>query len=247
MLDLHRKYNIKINIFSNGVNLTKNKIDIIAEYSDIVNDIILNVPSIEKEQWAKFTGFNIKIHDKLMDNLSYANSELPKFFNNSYLKMMVNGIDKSKNNKWLTVLENAPHYNEGEHESIVESIKSFLPNFTVFLRDNLSDRTSALSDLNILSNQESIEKLQGGEVIGCGFDYPDNEFFISATGNVYLCCADFEYQSVYANINEKSIKEIWNSQERVYAKKKAYDGMCRSCLRAVWSDGISPVLGSSSQ
>jgi radical SAM protein with 4Fe4S-binding SPASM domain len=248
MLDLHRKYNIKMYIFSNGVNLTIDKTDLIKDYSDVVTDVILNVPSIEKDQWSKFTGFNPKLFDKLINNLQYASDILSDTFKGEQLMILVNGISpeaKIQNGGWMEVLENAPFYSDSEHRRIVDKMQEMFPKFMVSLRNNLSDRTNVLSELKIISNQSAIQKNQKGKVIACGNKYPDQELFISATGNVYLCCADFNYETTYENINNKTIKEIWNSQERQDAIKKAYAGVCTSCFRAVWDEGIAPPLTSS--
>jgi radical SAM protein with 4Fe4S-binding SPASM domain len=250
MLDLHRKYKIKLIVFTNGVNITKEKTDIIKNYPDVVMQVLLNVPSIEPEQWSKFTGFNIKLFDKLVENIKYVEEQLAPNYDPGNLYLMVNGISEkslSKNGGWLNVLSNAPVYDmdekTGTHAQIVNKMKETFTNLNIVSRSNLSDRTNVLSELNIISNQIAIKDKNKGKVIGCGFKYPDEHIFISATGNVYLCCADFGYETVYSNIKDKSIKEIWQSQERQDMIKKSYDGICRTCLRAVWEDGQKPNLG----
>jgi radical SAM protein with 4Fe4S-binding SPASM domain len=248
MLDLHRKYNIKMYLFSNGLNLTREKTDLVKEYHDVITDVILNVPSIEREQWSSFTGFNPKLFDKLLDNLHYANNVLGKIFVGQQLMILVNGISpeaKVENGGWMEVLENAPVYSDFDHIKIVKKMENLFSNIMISLRNNLSDRTNVLSELKVISNQKAISDRRNGVVIGCGFKYPDEHLYISSTGNVYLCCADFNYETVYENIKNKTIKEIWNSKERQSAIKKAYSSTCTTCLRAVWSDGESPALTSS--
>jgi len=249
MFELHRKYNIKLYIFSNGVNLTREKSDLIRKYSDVITDIILNIPSIERDQWAQFTGFNPKIFDKLIDNLYYANNILSQEFPGEKLMILVNGLNDSaiKNqNKVLNILEKAPVYSIGDLNKIVTRMQKMFPNIRIVARDNLSDRIGVLSQLNIISNQKNIYEHRDAKVIGCayGMNYPEHELFISATGNVYICCADFSYESVYENIKDKSIKEIWNGINRQKMIKTAYSSMCRSCMGAVWSDGYVPNVSS---
>ena len=252
MVELHKKYNIKMFLFSNGVNFTRDKIDIVKKYPDVITDVILNIPSIEKYQWSKFTGFNPKLFDKLLDNLQYASEVLYDTHRGEQLMILVNGVNRAAtvgSSGWLDVLEKAPRYLEGEHEAIVETMQKMFPKIYVVLRDNLSDRTNLLSEAGVISNQRSIKENQKGEVIGCAYGitgegYPDNEIFISAVGNVYICCNDFSYESVYSNINKKTIKEIWNSQERKDAIKKAYSSMCRNCLGSIWSEGVVPNIRS---
>jgi radical SAM protein with 4Fe4S-binding SPASM domain len=250
MLDLHRKYKIKLVLFTNGLNLTKDKTDIIKKYPDVVMQVLLNIPSIEANQWSNFTGFNIKLFDKLLDNIKYVEKQLAPYYDQGNLYIMVNGVSEkslSENGGWLNVLSNAPKYDMdekfGTHAQIVNKMREVFPNLNIISRTNLSDRTNVLSELNIISNQIAIKEKNKGKVISCGFRYPDEHIFISATGNVYLCCADFEYETVYANIKDKSLKEIWESEERQNMIKKSYEGICRTCLRAVWEKGQAPALG----
>jgi len=76
MIEAYDKYNLKTILFSNGTTLSKDKIDFIKSYSHVVKHITLNIPSAFPEQWSKYTGFNIKMFDKLMDSLKYAEEEL---------------------------------------------------------------------------------------------------------------------------------------------------------------------------
>jgi len=249
MLDLHRKYKIYIAIYTNGVNLTKEKTDLIKEYKDIVNQLILNVPSFNEKQWSEFTGFNIKIFPKLIENLKYAEEQLVDLFKPEDFSIQANGINEKslfKNNGWIEVLDNAPTYdtdiNTGTLANIVKEMKSILPKMNIFERNNLGDRTGVLEKFNIISNQNAIKEKNKGKVIGCSQNYPES-LFISATGNVYLCCADFNYETVYINIKDKTIKEIWQGYERQNAIKKAYDGICTSCFRAIKEEGTGPSIG----
>jgi radical SAM protein with 4Fe4S-binding SPASM domain len=249
MLELHRKYKIKFGLYSNGVNLTKEKIDLIEKYRDVVTQITLNIPSLEEKQWSSFTGFNVKIFKKLLDNLKYAEKILSPIYDSHDFFIMVNGVNENslfKNGGWIDVLDNAPIYNfdnnNGTLAQIVKNMQQVVPTIRVMGRNNLGDRTSVLSKLNIISNQRAIQEKNNGKVIGCGLNYDQDTLYISATGNVYLCCVDFDYETVYANIKDKSIKEIWQGNERKKAIKKAYDGICKNCLHAVRKEGSGPSL-----
>ena len=44
MLKLYSKYNFKMALFSNGVNLTVEKINIILKYPETIDSIVLNIP-----------------------------------------------------------------------------------------------------------------------------------------------------------------------------------------------------------
>jgi MoaA/NifB/PqqE/SkfB family radical SAM enzyme len=239
MLELHRKYNIGIGIYSNGMNLTKEKTDLIKEYKDVVGQVMLNVPALNAKQWSEFTGFNIKMFPKLLENLKYAEQELIDLFPREHFCIMANGINENslhQNGGSVTILPNAPHYDldndVGTLAKIVEEMKELLPRMNIWGRNNLGDRTSILEKLNIISNQDAIKEKNVGKVIGCAAGF-DESLYISATGNVYVCCIDFDYETVYANIKDKTIKEIWLGKERKEALKKAYNGLCTDCLYGI--------------
>jgi radical SAM protein with 4Fe4S-binding SPASM domain len=239
MFELHRKYKITIAVYSNGVNLTKERTDLIKKYRDVVDEIFLNVPSLDQDQWAQFTGFNPKIFSKLVDNLKYAEEQLIDLFEPHKFFLMVNGIDQKtlfENGGWIDVLEDAPRYEldmeSGTLANIVSDMKKVLPRMNIWGRNNLGDRTGVLQQLNIISNQKAIKQRSDGKVFGCSADF-DKTFYVSATGNVYVCCQDFNYETVYANIKDKTIKEIWQGEERKKALEKAYAGVCTTCMYAV--------------
>jgi radical SAM protein with 4Fe4S-binding SPASM domain len=242
MLELHRKYNIKIVIFTNGVNLTKNKTDILAKYSDIIIQIILNIPSAKAEQWSEFTGFNVKLFDKMVNNLKYAEQKIDWLYESGNFKLQVNGYDETsleENGGWVKILDKAPVYNldpdSGTFRQIVDEMKNLFPKFAIIEQLRLSDRTQHLEKSNVLSNQDVMRNdPTPRKVVGCRWKYPDHHLFISSVGNVYLCCADFGYETVYANIHEKSLKEIWQGQDRKNLIKDSYDNFCTKCLQAVW-------------
>ena len=249
MLELHRKYKIKISIYTNGVNLTKDKTDLIVKYKDIVLKVLLNVPSLNPEQWSKFSGFNVKIFPKLLENLKYAEEKLVDLFSKDNFCIMANGVNERslfENGGWMDVMDNTPHYDldmdSGTLATIVKEMKVLLPRVNVWGRNNLGDRTGVLEEVKVLSNQNAIKAKNQGKVISCGAKYPET-LFISATGNVFLCAADFKYESIFANIKDKPLKEIWESIERQDAIKKAYAGMCVTCFRAVKENGVGASMG----
>jgi radical SAM protein with 4Fe4S-binding SPASM domain len=248
MLALHRKYNIKMGVYTNGVPLTKEKVDLIKEYRDVVKNVCLNIPSLNAEQWSLFTGFNIKIFDKLLDNLKYAEKQFFDIYGPDEFFIMANGVNEKslfKNGGWIDVLDNAPKYdldnNVGTLAKIVDEMKSIFPNINVWGRNNLGDRTGILSELKIISNQSAIQEKNHGKVIGCGLKY-NEKLYISATGNVYVCAIDFGYETVYENINKSSIQKIWQGLNRKNAIQKTYEGICKTCLHAIKESGDGPAL-----
>jgi radical SAM protein with 4Fe4S-binding SPASM domain len=248
MLDLHRKYKVSVSIYTNGVNLTKEKTDTIVEYRDVVDLIALNVPSLNAEQWSKFTGFNIKIFPKLIENLKYAEEKLSTVYSPEDFYIMANGVDEKslfKNGGWIEMLEDAPNYNldlnNGTLATIVKEMKEILPNTNIWGRNNLGDRTGVLEELKIISNQSAVNQRNSGKVIGCGLRF-DERLYIAANGDVYICAIDFNYEIVYGNVKETPLKEIWQGSRREDAIKKSYETLCQSCLHAIKEEGSGPSL-----
>jgi MoaA/NifB/PqqE/SkfB family radical SAM enzyme len=239
MLKLHKKYNIYMSVYTNGVNLTRDKTDLIKKYKKTVNSLVLNVPSLNEKQWSKFTGFNIKLFPKLLDNLKYAEEQLVDLFPKQNFSIMVNGINEKslfQNGGTLDILKMAPEYDmdmeTGTLASIVKEMKSILPRIDIWGRNNLGDRTSVLEELDIMSNQSAIKEKNKGKVIGCAPNL-DQGLHISATGNVYVCSIDFKYETVYANIKEKSIEDIWKGHNRKEALKNIRETLCVECIYGV--------------
>jgi MoaA/NifB/PqqE/SkfB family radical SAM enzyme len=247
MLQLFREYKLKTIIFSNGTPLTQEKIDLIKEYRDVVFHITLNIPSAFPQQWAEYTGFNVKIFDKLIKNLKYAEEVL---HNKVKVAIQVNGIREEsllENGGSISVLENAPKIdikNEtGDVDLTIKEFNKLLPQIHTFPDVHLVDRTGTLKENNILSNFDSIKIKSnnlGKKVVGCigGEDFAPSRsedwLHISANGDVILCCQDYNFKTAYINIKDKTIKEIWNGPERQEMIKKAYNDFCINCKYAEW-------------
>jgi radical SAM protein with 4Fe4S-binding SPASM domain len=249
MIQAYRKYGLKTILFSNGTTLTKEKIDFIKQYPDVVYHITLNIPSAFPEQWSQYTGFNVKMFDKLIENLKYAELELSK--NDMYFGIQVNGIQEEsffENGGAIRLLNKAPHLNynkdNGDVAKTIEEFKDMFPLSSVFSDVHLNDRSGKLEENDILSNQDII-KIQaenfnkkvtscaGGEVFAQSRS--EEWLHINANGDVILCCHDYDFKTSYINIKDKSIKDIWNGPERREMIDKSYNSFCRSCKYAVWS------------
>jgi MoaA/NifB/PqqE/SkfB family radical SAM enzyme len=243
MIYLYKDYGLKTILFSNGTTLNKEKIDFIADNIDVFYGITFNVPSAFSEQWALYTGLNVKIFDRLINNLHYANTKF-KF------NIQVNGVQEEsfvENGGTITVLEKAPYLNynsqTGDVAKAVNQFKILFPDANVFSDVNLNDRSGKLKESQVLSNQEAI-KLQTNnfnkKVIGCAggewnaMSRAEDWLHINANGDVILCCHDYEFETVYINIKDKSIKDIWNGEERKKMISKSYSSFCRSCKYAIW-------------
>ena len=251
MLKLYRKYNFKTFILTNGVAFKKEKVDIISKYLDVVDGILLNIPASESKRWSEYVKMNEKLFDKVVNNVLYAMENLPELKKSGNMVLMVNGVNEKsllKNGGWLDLLENAPAIDlDNQNGTLAKDIQNFnniFPGLNIYESYHLYDRAGHLSDFKIIDQAPAIEKYlkpKGSKVIGCnggiGTRSRTNEWIhINPNGDLFICCADFDFKTIYGNINNKSLKDIWNSKERSDMVEESYSTMCRKCSAAIWGD-----------
>lgn len=249
MFDVYRKYGFTINILTNGTPLTKKKVDIIKKNIDVVGGILLNIPSGDKTRWAKYVNLNEKMFDKMVDSVLYAAEELKELVLEDRFYLMVNGLNTNslvENGGWLDILPGAPDLNldveSGDLAQEVTLLKSLFPSIQVFPAHHLYDRAGHLADSGIIDQTSAINKYLAGEgkkVIGCngglGVRSRTNEWIhINPNGDFFICCADFDFKTVYGNSNKSTIKDIWLSKERTDMIEDSYSNMCTRCSAAIW-------------
>ena len=249
MFELYKKYGFTINILTNGTPLTKKKVDIIKKNIDVVGGILLNIPSGDKTRWAKYVNLNEKMFDKMVDSVLYAAEELKELVLEDRFYLMVNGLNSNslvENGGWLDILPGAPDLNldveSGDLAQEVILLKSLFPSIQVFPAHHLYDRAGHLADSGIIDQTSAINKYLAGEgkkVIGCngglGVRSRTNEWIhINPNGDFFICCADFDFKTVYGNSNNSTIKDIWLSKERTDMIEHSYSNMCTKCSAAIW-------------
>lgn len=244
MLDIYRKHGFKINVLSNGVALTNNKSDIIYKNIDVINEVLLNIPAGDEDTWSKYVNLNKSIFKRVISNVNYAKE---KFGNK--INIMVNGLnDKSmlSNGGWIDILPLAPDLDldvsKGSMAEEVSKIRALFPELTVFSNHHLYDRAGHLEELNIIGQSNAIKKYlnkEGQKVIGCsgGIEVRDRTkewIHINSNGEVFMCCDDFSFETIYGNINDHTLLELWHSQERKNMISQAQRTICTKCSAAVW-------------
>ena len=234
-------YIFPIIIFSNGVNLTKEKIDIINKYAKTIRGITLNIPSAFPEQWSKYTGFNEKIFNKLIDNLDYAYKNLNKEI---HFGIQINNFNEDslfENGGTIEILSNAPvlnlDNNSGDLIKTIKKFQSMYPDWAVFPDNANIDRVGYLKNAMIFSNEKHLNKVSDNgnkRVVGCIEKRAEEFLHVNANGDVFLCCCDYGFETVFGNIYKQSIKEIWNSIERQNIIKESFSNFCTKCANAIW-------------
>jgi hypothetical protein len=243
LLELFRKYKFKTIVLTNGIALKEDKVDIIKNYLDVVYGICLNIPAAEAELWSKLVNMNAKLFPKVLSNIGYAVEQIPSLFENKNLSIQVNGVNKEflyKNGGTINLLENAPLNDEdvsGNYwDEQVAKFAELFPGINVY-KGGLIDRAGHLDTFKAMTNINAIRDVSDGKkVVGCSNmgSRTEDWIHINANGDLFLCCNDYDFDSVYGNINEKSIKELWESVDRRAAIDKSYSSLCTTCSAAIW-------------
>lgn len=247
MLQLFRKHGLKTMILTNGTPLTPAKTDIIKNYQDIVLGICLNIPSSDPVRWSKLVKMPEKMFDKLISNIRYAIDNLPHLFSSKNLSIQVNGVNKfslTEYGGWLDLLPNAPQLDldpeSGNLSLEQKGFKELFPGINVFQMPSLVDRAGILDKENVITNIKGINlHAKNGnktKVVGCNNmgGRPNSWVHINANGDVFICCNDYDFETVFGNVNSKPIKDIWMSKEHKDMIKTSFETICTTCSAAIW-------------
>jgi radical SAM protein with 4Fe4S-binding SPASM domain len=218
---------------------------------DVIKGILLNIPSGEKETWAKYVKMNSALFDKMVSNVKYAIEKLNEFVESDNILLMVNGVNSLslvENGGWLELLEDAPDIDldvdNGSLATEDKRLQELFPGIKTWAANHLYDRAGHLENFKIIGQSNAISKYlkpKGSKVIGCngGIGYrsrTNNWIHVNPNGDFFICCADFDFETVFGNINKQTLREIWYSQERQNAIQESYSDMCTKCSAAIWGD-----------
>lgn len=239
MLELFRKHKLMFMILSNGVPLTEDKIKKISEYQDVISGISLNIPSIDKEIWMKYTNQSETDYNCLMNNLSMVDQYLYNYINNKSFSIGVNGLNRSSlydNGGWVDLLPDMIDYNiDNELDNNFIEIKNKFPMINVFKVPDLIDRAGMLHNHNIFSNYRANLRYKKNKVIGCiNGNRIQSWLHINSLGECFLCCNDYYYKSIFADLKTDKLLDFYNSSEHQQKIKHHYNTMCLKCSYARW-------------
>lgn len=251
MLSVLREFKMSTMILSNGTPLSKNRIETIERYQDVISGICLNIPAAEPELWSKLTQFPTSAFEKMMDNIQYAHEVLPTYIKQKRFSIQMNGVNRnslSENGGWLDVLGNAPAIDldveSGDLHRNYLKFKEMFPDTQIYEMPSLIDRAGYLDMHNIISNKQGIDKYltdngQKTRVVGCrnGIEVggrPNGWIHVNANGDLFVCCNDYDFGTTFGNLKEKSLESIWWSDEHRAMVEHSYNTMCRTCASAQW-------------
>lgn len=218
MLGLLRRHRFATMILSNGTPLTPEKTDLIVANKDVVWGVTLNIPALDKDDWARKAGLPASMHKLLLRNLDYLHDKYPALIQinsaTSEQGLLNQGIGNSK----------------AEGEKIANDFRERYPKFQVRLQEWLSDRAGKLEALDVLTRKKAVRN----RVVGCSHSVNQGSrvygwFHINAKGELFLCCDDYEMEYRFGNLLDKPFKDIWLSDEHVEAIERAQNGLCLNC------------------
>jgi hypothetical protein len=51
---------------------------------------------------------------------------------------------------------------------------------------------------------------------------------------MFICCNDYDFETVFGNVNDKPIRDIWMSKEHIDMREHSYKTLCTTCAAAIW-------------
>lgn len=251
-LQICRKYRLCTMVLTNGVPLTKEKVDLIAEYRDVINGICLNVPAFEAETWSKRAGVNIKLFDRLIDNIKYAIEKLPLMVQNRSLSIQINGVNDNsfrERGGWIEKGSNFPididtDVATGELATQFNLAKELFPGVQIFSVPSLIDRAGLLDD--VISNKDAIgnylmKRDDSKKVVMCGNGRevggrPIGWIHINANGEAFLCCNDYDFEVKFGDFKTQELRDFWGKEDHIKKIEESYNTICRNCASAIFEE-----------
>ena len=249
MLELCREFNFCTGVLSNGTTLTKQRIDLIKQYPDVVNVINLNIPIFsDAELWAKRVNSRPELHEKLLNNIRYAMDQLPEMVENNTFNVVTHGIAHPsllKNGGWIETGENFPSdidldVIDGEHAKEIEFVQKLFPNLQVSPNLHLIDRAGLLS--GVIDNSKAVKNNlmnndENSIVIGCtnGHDTGGRPFgwlHVNSSGEAFLCCNDFDMETTFGDFKSQNLNDFWLTDKHAEIIDYSYKTICKGCNAA---------------
>ncbi len=227
MLEVLRRYGLRTMVLTNGIALVRKKVDLIAEYDDVIGgQVCINISAFERDRW--------------IENTVGENGAKPASKNARFHRTMGNIEYAAKKLGGVSIQLNEPDREEAERQAGIA--RSMFPSVDVRIIDALSDRAGMLHDRGVLSNRDEIERKCSGKtrIVGCAntFTGIDGRHFgwlhVNALGKAILCCNDYYFDYAFGDLASNSLREVWLSEHHIEAIERSFVEICRKCSMAVW-------------
>lgn len=254
MLEVLRKYKFGTMLLSNGLPLTPQKVDLIRDYPDVMWGICLNIPAIDEDLWAARSGVDKKLFHKLVSNIEYAERHLEDMEKRGGFSIQVNGLNSAtllQNGGMVEMLPKSPELDVdmefGELKQQSMKFKAMFPKLIINEYQFLIDRNGHLDKSGVISQQKAIKKYVQKEhtrVIGCAHGSEEGGrvfgwLHVNAVGDTILCCNDYDFETVFGNLAQRSLREVWLSDKHTEVIERSFNNFCTTCSSAVWGQGYS--------
>ncbi len=227
MLKVLRRYKLRTMVLTNGIALSRKKVELIKEYDDVVGgQVCINISAFEEGKWIENTlsgnGFGPiamrRAFHRTMKNIRHASEHL------SGVSIQINEPDRAQANR---------------QEGIA---RQMFPSLNLRTVPGLSDRAGILHEAGVISNHEDIARKSAGKphVVGCSntFSGIDGRHFgwlhVNALGKAILCCNDYRFDYTFGDLNSDTLKDIWLSDRHIETIERSFKEICRKCSMAVW-------------
>jgi len=200
---------LKLYFFTNATLLSKELIDFLSEMA--LYGAMFNFPSVEKEEWKKFTRLRDKQFEQAKEGIEYFISKFNKRLDR--LEIVVNG-------------------NSENHAQRTEDVYKHFSRFGEIIVNGWESNSRAGNLSNNYVN--SVFHDDKASFRGCGRVV--NQLHINIDGDAILCCQDYFQKIKLGNILTDTIDDIMNSDRMTTYRRQVYgleempiDFLCRSC------------------
>jgi len=245
MLFLTEYYKLRTMILSNGINLTDEKIEILAQHKNAISGINLNIPAFEESLWRERSGITHQPFDVLVRNVRKAMIAFPEMVENKTFSIGVNVPTRAsmiEHGGWMDLGPSAPKIDlgpNGELQQQIELGRALFPGLQIYPVPSLVDRAAILARHGVIDNSRAIAPFRGERTRAknCSNGVKGRVYgwlHVNALGQAFLCCNDYDFDYTFGSFHESSLHDMWLSDEHVQMIDRALGTICVSCASAVW-------------
>lgn len=211
-LDYIKFKNIKLYLYTNAMNLSKEITDKLNKYD--LHGININFPSIDQEEWSNLTNQPKKNHNYVINNITY--------FANNYGRRLT---------EFLISVNGKSDYIYTK----IDKLKQFLSESDLKRTPKIFNAWSHSRAGNIENEYVTINEKRTEECF-TGCLSINSHLNISYKGEVFLCCQDYHQDVILGNLLTESVKDIISKEKTQHIRGMLYgvypmadDLICRKC------------------